>query len=108
MTTLSTHTVMPRRAVASATLSAAIGIVVASLGFGVIGGLHSVQAGAGVDPGSLGGALTNMDGKPVGVNPVMARLGAAGHIRDGAFRSRGAESATEPIICVRRVCNAKE
>jgi serine protease Do len=70
--------------------------------------LNSVQTDAGANPGSSGGALTNMYGKPSGVTPVMPRLGAAGHIQDGAFRQYGAESAMQPVVCVRGVCNPKE
>jgi S1-C subfamily serine protease len=70
--------------------------------------LNSVQTYAALIQGNSAGAPVNMDGELIGVNSATAGLGGAGHIRDGASRRRGAESATEPIICVRRVCNPKE
>ena len=100
----SRQAVMLRRAPALATLWVAIGIALAPLGFGLpVSALHRAVS-IGVDPG----ALVNTDSKRIAVKPVMARLGAAGHIQDGAFRRRGAESAVAPVVCVRRVCNAKE
>jgi hypothetical protein len=128
-----------RRALMTATFSAAIGLAVALLGFGhparplgsplnfdrvttdVIDALravsivvdpdhalNSVQTDPALNPGSAGGVPVNTNGKTIGANPAMVRLSAAAHISDGAWRQRGAAVRTEPIICLRGVCNPKE
>jgi hypothetical protein len=118
----SRQAVMPRRALAPATVFASIGIALASLGFGQsVSALHravsigvdsdqvlKVQSDAAQNPGVSNAALVNTDSKPIAVNPVTARRDAVDHIQDGAFRRRGAESEVEPVVCVRRVCNGKE
>jgi S1-C subfamily serine protease len=69
--------------------------------------LNSVPTDAALNPGSSGGALVNIDGKPIGAGPAITQLGGAVHIGDGVARQRGAESTTEPSICFRRICNPK-
>jgi S1-C subfamily serine protease len=123
-----------RRALMVATFSAAIGLAVALLGFGLGSALNfdrvttgvidalravsivvdpdharnSVQTDPGPNPGSSGGVRANTDGKTIGANPAMVRLSAARHISGGAWRQRGAALRTEPVICLRGVCNPKE
>lgn len=102
---------MPGRALALATFSAAIGLAVAvpiAVARDHHTALYAMQTDAALNPGSSGDAQVNMDGKPVGVKSAMAEPGRAVRIRDGAARRRGAESATEMIVCVRLVCNPRE
>jgi S1-C subfamily serine protease len=119
-----------RRALVAATFSAAIGLAVALLGFGhpalplgsplnldrVATGVFDAHRAVSIvvdpdhalNPGSSGGVLVNTDGKTIGASPATVRLSAAGHISDGAWRQRGAALRTEPVICLRGVCNPKE